>query len=234
MKKGRKRIFIALLILGAIAGIITWIVLASKGKGGSSGNGGNTGGGGNHPPPHGNPPSGAEAQKFLGMHNYYRQRSGLSPLSWSSELANAAQAWSEYLVSTGCAFHHPGLTESEQPCNSELCQENCRKYLNATNGCQHGGWGQNLTKASGSYANPCGVVQGWYAECPQFTGGFSPAAGHYSQVMWPEAKEVGCGVATCDGASIYTCTYDQGNIMGEFGGVPKACKSSACPSSCPC
>jgi hypothetical protein len=63
----------------------------------------------------------------------------------------------------------------------------------------------------GSDAGPS-AVDNWYAECPKYTGGFSENAGHYTQLMWKGAKEVGCAAV----GDIAACLYDQGNIIGEF------------------
>jgi len=221
MKPKTKNLLVAFIFVAAIVGGILFVVLA--GKSSSSGGGGKGNGGGGKPIHHNSPPSGAEAQKFLNIHNYYRQRSGLSPLSWSEELANAAQGWSDYLVTENCSFHHPGTSQ------------NCKNYL-GTASCHEGGWGQNLTKSWGSDTGICKAVQGWYAECPQFNGSFSESAGHYSQLMAPSTTDVGCGIGTCQsGASIYTCTYNPpGNVTGEFGDIPTKCMPANCPSNCSC
>lgn len=64
------------------------------------------------------------------------------------------------------------------------------------------------------------AVDRWYAECPNyksvpskpsdFTGG--PEIGYYTQVVWKDAKKVGCAAV----GSIAACLYDYGNMLGEF------------------
>jgi pathogenesis-related protein 1 len=42
------------------------------------------------------------------------------------------------------------------------------------------------------------------------------ACGHYTQVVWRNTKEIGCGKAECGDRAIVVCNYDPpGNVMGQ-------------------
>jgi hypothetical protein len=155
----------------------------------------------------GPPPPTGETGRLVGMvaaHNRWRASIGASPaippVTWSTDLAAIAQAYSETLASSGC-----GLTHSSGP------------------------YGENLAWFSGTRATPDRVVDGWASEqscytygtfmgtdactsaCDRFGG-----CGHYTQVIWRGTERIGCGVATCpSGAEIWTCNYDPpGNYLG--------------------
>lgn len=44
------------------------------------------------------------------------------------------------------------------------------------------------------------------------TPGFNPNAGHFTQVVWSDSVQVGCGAANCGGAP--DCCYD--NTIGSL------------------
>ena len=40
--------------------------------------------------------------------------------------------------------------------------------------------------------------------------------GHYTQIVWSNSTELGCGTVTCDGVDIWVCQYNPaGNVSGE-------------------
>ena len=40
--------------------------------------------------------------------------------------------------------------------------------------------------------------------------------GHYTQIVWSNSTEVGCGMVTCDGFDIWVCQYNPaGNVVGQ-------------------
>ena len=59
----------------------------------------------------------------------------------------------------------------------------------------------------------------WYNEVGKYTYGsdWTPAAGHFTQLVWASSKTLGCGVAF-QGNSIYgVARYTPpGNVMGNF------------------
>lgn len=128
----------------------------------------------------------------------------LPDLRWSPTVAEVAQTWADSLAQN-CGFEHSSQAE----------------------------YGENLYKAWGLQSTPERVVQGWAAElaCWDY-GPVSLAAencdmactadlnasgcGHYTQIVWRDTQEVGCGYATCDDAEIWVCNYyPPGNYLGQ-------------------
>lgn len=84
------------------------------------------------------------------------------------------------------------------------------------------GYGENMAWASSSL-DPALVVRMWYDEEPLYDDdnpGWTPAAGHFTQVVWKESTEIGCGVATDCGddlPNVWVCQYSPpGNHRGRF------------------
>jgi Cysteine-rich secretory protein family/LysM domain len=143
------------------------------------------------------PGPGGQVQEILDAHNNYRAEVGVPPLQWSDSLAASAQQWANYLASTG-QFKHSG-----------------------TNGV-----GENLAQGSppGSWT-VTQLVDIWGAEKQYFTEGIFPNVsstgnwedvGHYTQMVWRNTTQVGCGVATGNGNIVLVGQYTPpGNVNGE-------------------
>jgi uncharacterized protein YkwD len=93
---------------------------------------------------------------------------------------------------------------------------------------QHSGgdYGENL--AMGSPLSAKQSVRMWYNEVSSYNygkPGFSARTGHFTQVIWKNSTEVGCGKAQCGGQNYFVCRYSPpGNFQGEFEeNVPKPC-----------
>jgi pathogenesis-related protein 1 len=127
---------------------------------------------------------------MLAAHNFYRNRVGTPPLTWSSNLADAAQKWANYLTQSGMYTHPPNLR-----------------------------YGENLFEAVGPPANETQVVNAWAAERSAYDyrkNSCSSRCGHYTQIVWRDTRQVGCGVAHKNRRQVWVCNYDPpGNIMGE-------------------
>ena len=136
--------------------------------------------------------------QLLQAHNDYRSDAGvgLSPLTWSQTLANSAQNWSNHLANVGRLEH----SDSE--------------------------FGENIWMGtSGFYSFP-EMVDSWGEEKEYFipgslfpdvstTGDWSDV-GHYTQIVWEDTTELGCGLSTGGGNDYLTCQYDPaGNIFGQ-------------------
>jgi len=127
-------------------------------------------------------------------HNFWRSQVGVSPLTWSSQVASAAQAWANQLI--GNCDAPPKHSDNQ--------------------------YGENIAWSSGSMT-PEEVVDMWGGEIQNFTyqSQFqSTPAGHYTQLVWANSKEVGCGISTCTNSSgtwqIWVCDYNpKGNMLGE-------------------
>jgi len=159
-----------------------------------------------------------ETGRLVGItaaHNVVRMRQNnpvpmppLPPLTWSNEVAKIAQAYAEKLAASGCNLVHS--TGS--------------------------GLGENLAYYGGIMATASQVVEGWAGEesCYKFgvfmrddscdmtctTMQNSNGCGHYTQVVWRNTTQVGCGVATCgtgrSAQEVWVCNYKApGNYVGQ-------------------
>lgn len=68
----------------------------------------------------------------------------------------------------------------------------------------------------------------WYEEISIYdyrSPGFGPA-GHFTQVIWRESTQVGCGAARCGDQVYWVCRYaPPGNVEGEYReNVPPPCR----------
>ncbi|MEP2275091.1 MAG: pathogenesis-related family 1 protein [Reichenbachiella sp.] len=133
----------------------------------------------------------AVIQEILVAHNSYRSDVGISNITWSEEIATSAQAWADELASN-CEFKHSG-----------------------------GEYGENIWAGTEGAFEPTDVVNSWGSEITDYNYESNTCAtdkdcGHYTQIVWKNTTQVGCGVATCDGLDIWVCQYDPpGNFIGE-------------------
>ncbi|MGC9503989.1 pathogenesis-related family 1 protein [Baaleninema sp.] len=129
--------------------------------------------------------------EMLETHNYWRQQVGVPPLTWSSELASYAQEWADRLADRGFEMQH----RSQSP------------------------YGENIAWASGRDLSATEVVNMWAEERSDYnyeTNSCRDVCGHYTQVVWRDTQEVGCGMATNGREEIWVCNYDPpGNYIGE-------------------
>jgi len=141
-------------------------------------------------------PTSDQAPEILAAHNKYRAAVGVPALQWSDSLAAGAQQYANYLASTG-QFQHSGSP-----------------------------FGENL--AEGGPPNAFTVTQlvdMWGNEKQYFKGGIFPDVsstgnwenvGHYTQVIWRNTTQVGCGVATGNNNIVMVGRYSPpGNWLGQ-------------------
>ena len=144
---------------------------------------------------------------ILDVHNSERADVGVEPLTWSNSLADGAQTWAQQIATTGKFAHDPvntGLT----------CTSNCR--------------GENIAGFFTSVSEPDGGQSKWAAEKSDYNGQtntctpVSPSVtcGHYTQMVWQNTHEIGCGTAPPGAGglpySILVCRYDPpGNYPGS-------------------
>ena len=130
--------------------------------------------------------------KILAVHNSERAKVGVAPLTWSNSLAAGAQAWAEHVATTGRFVHDPG----------------------------RGAVGENMAGFFSDVSEPCCGQSAWVTEKSLYHGGPSfSAVGHYTQMVWANSKQVGCGTAFSRGLdySILVCRYDPpGNWPGQL------------------
>lgn len=136
-------------------------------------------------------------ESWLVAHNTIRGEAWGSPtdLEWSSELETQAKEYAEYMAKTN-DFKHSETT------NQQVCDPG-KEYE----------CGENLSLDWGNTVTPMETVQRWYDECKDYPGSYTSNSGHYTQVVWKNAKKVGCAYATNNEGKQYgVCLYDTGNI----------------------
>ena len=129
---------------------------------------------------------------LVAAHNAYRAKHCAPPLTWSPKLAAAAQQWANSLKAQGCKFGH-------KPRNP---------------------YGENLAAGTSGALDGREVARMWYDEVKLYDfrrGGFSMQTGHFTQVVWRQTTQIGCGVATCNGMDIWVCEYNPpGNVERQY------------------
>ena len=137
-------------------------------------------------------PSDPIAAAWIKAHNAARAKHCAQPLVWSSTIAKVAQAWADQLKAKGCVFGH----------------SNNNKY------------GENLGAGTIGALDPESTVAMWYDEIKLYkfpNGGFSMQTGHFTQLVWTDTTQVGCGHVQCNGNDIYVCNYNPpGNWEGQY------------------
>ena len=133
---------------------------------------------------------------LLDRHNLYRAKHQAPNLERLAALETIAQAYSEKLVSLGYLVH------SSNTLNGNYIGENLYFGYNA------GYLGHK-------------PVDAWYDEIKDYDfakSEFTSGTGHFTQVVWKNSKQVGCGVACGTNDYCYvTCNYyPGGNYLGQF------------------
>lgn len=127
---------------------------------------------------------------MLEAHNSVRARVGLRPLVWSDALAARAESWAQRLLARKEFVHTP-----KSP------------------------YGQNLFAITGGHAPPDKVVAAWASEAKDYdyrSNSCRATCGHYTQIVWRDTREVGCGVARGARREVWVCEYSpHGNWVGK-------------------
>jgi len=142
----------------------------------------------------------ADARALLDAHNQHRVSHCAPPLAWSAALARTAQAWADGLGARGCTLEHSRSAH-----------------------------GENLAAGTAGSLPAAGVVALWYRESARYSfrhPGFSMQTGHFTQLVWRNTTEVGCGRTACGGLELWVCNYD------PPGNVQRAYEDNVLPTSC--
>jgi hypothetical protein len=137
-------------------------------------------------------------QTWLAEHNFERDAVGLPPLRWNPSLASDARGWAEDLAARRAFHHSPDLLRIRQ--------------------------GENLWRGSARRYEAWQMIDGFLAERRHFRPGTFPDVsatgrwsdvGHYTQIIWPETREVGCALAANTRDEVLVCRYwPAGNVLG--------------------
>jgi hypothetical protein len=149
--------------------------------------------------PQASPYPSPEQRDWMAAHNRARDEVGLPPLAWSERLARDAEEWARHL-----ARHD--------------------RYEHASPD-QRSGQGENLWRGARGYWTAAEMVGFFTAEKRDFQPGAFPEVSrtgrwrdvaHYTQIIWPATREVGCAIARTARDEVLVCRYwPAGNIWGE-------------------
>ena len=146
--------------------------------------------------------SNQQAIQILQHHNKVRQEVGVAALVWNIQLAAYAQNWADYLANNN----------------------NCTMKHRTNPGEESKSYGENIFwGSSSSYYKPVDASLAWYDEkklykYQKLNNNNWDRAGHYTQMVWKDTKEVGVGVAVCPngGLIIVANYYPVGNVITQY------------------
>jgi uncharacterized protein YkwD len=134
---------------------------------------------------------------ILGIHNRDRADVGVPPLTWSDSLAASAQTWAEHMATIDQMVHSDDFSYGENIA------------------------GQSHGNSPGNLDTLIKMVESWAVEKENWHGGVlteenAPLVGHYTQMVWKDTKQVGCGVASASVNDYLVCHYSPvGNSVGK-------------------
>jgi Cysteine-rich secretory protein family len=136
---------------------------------------------------------------MLVAHNAARADHGAQSLRWNADLAADARAYAEAMARSG-RFEHDSQRDTDER------------------------QGENLFMGTRGAFNYAEMADGWIEERKHFRAGEFPQVsrsgdwtdvGHYTQVVWPGTREVGCAVASNARDDFLVCRYlPAGNVIG--------------------
>jgi len=141
----------------------------------------------------------SQERAWLSEHNTARAQFGSAPVRWNSALEQEARQWANRLARSN-QFQH-----------SDYRSRN--------------GTGENLWMGTRGYYKPSQMIASFVDERRDFVPGRFPQVsrtgnwgdvGHYTQIVWPETREVGCATASNQSNEVLVCRYwPSGNVMGQ-------------------
>jgi len=141
----------------------------------------------------------AQTGTLLHMHNAARAAAGASTLTWDPRLESEAAGYARYLASRNLFMH------------------SSRSSRNGT--------GENLWMGTRGAFSVESMIGGWLSEGNKFRAGIFPAVsrngnwhevGHYTQIVWPQTRRVGCAIASNRSFDFLVCRYwPSGNVHGQ-------------------
>ena len=142
-------------------------------------------------------------QGMTATHNMIRARLGLPALRWSERLAAIASKRAAYLAEhNNCEMRHTRSGYGEN-----IFWASPVKWSDGK---------REIQKITAEH-----VAEAWAAEAANYdyrtnTCRSGAMCGHYTQMVWKDTRELGCGMAVCDDkAQIWLCVYNPpGNYVG--------------------
>ena len=143
---------------------------------------------------------------ILSIHNRERAEVEVPALSWSNSLAADAQSWADHLTTLGLPPNDPNVLAPHAPFDMNNPQ------------------GENLAWGSKGGFNATIGSQSWADEKSNYVKGTpikefkkgDPKIGHYTQMVWKDTTQIGCGMASDAGQDYLVCRYSPpGNYEGE-------------------
>lgn len=144
----------------------------------------------------------------LSKHNTYRRVHRSPAMTLNNSVNSTAQAWADHLAATATFVHSTSAQRKG-------AGENIYAYYTT---------GTSVT--ADSMANK--AIDAWYNEVKLYNyanPGFSAATGHFTQVVWKDSIQLGCGLSkgtktfsgTKYNAYYVVCQYNPaGNMAGKF------------------
>jgi hypothetical protein len=139
-------------------------------------------------------------EAFLKEHNRDRRAAGHQPLVWDDSLANDAKKWADHLA-------------------VKRMFEHARQQLGDTM------QGENLWMGTRGAYTPEEMVGLWLAEGEHAQPGIFPNIsatgdwrdiGHFTQMLWPSTRAVGCALSSNAEDDVLVCRYfPAGNRIGD-------------------
>jgi hypothetical protein len=136
---------------------------------------------------------------ILAAHNAERARAGAAPLAWDPQLGSAAAIYAQQLALSG-RFAHSDRTNRPDI-------------------------GENLWMGTHGAFTIEAMVGAWASEKQFFIPGIFPNVsrsgdwedvGHYTQMIWPSTRRIGCALASTPRIDYLVCRYaSAGNVDGQ-------------------
>ena len=145
-------------------------------------------------------------------HNELRTDVGSPKVKWSEALEAKAVNRLKQLQKIGCVMKHSRPGEN-------LFWASAEKTANKKNA-----FGQWIWHRSVQNISEKDVVSRWASEKKWYSSKqetcnapIGESCGHYTQLVWEDTKEIGCGRSICsDKSQVWLCLYSPaGNIIGE-------------------
>ncbi len=131
-------------------------------------------------------------------HNKYRSEIGLPPLFWSGALAASAQQWAEQLATMNRMQHSGAIGRGREPRDVDVRQSVSRR----------------IGRFVGRRRSTISCTPACSRRSPR-TGEWH-SVDHYTQIIWKETAQMGCGLATGGGNDFLVCQYQpKGNMFSE-------------------